>query len=135
MIPDALDRCALYNRCYDTCKSIQYHVTHDNIHRLPKFLSREDSQVEETDRGLRQGDCEFVQDLSCPECLRMNVRRLRQVEGLLPLDVNLPARPCERPPVEGWSPPCQPRGRRLCTIQSHMHDTTVGQSILTKRTH
>ena len=110
MIPDALERRALYHGCYDACESVQYHVAHDNVHRSPKLFSREDAQIEETDRGLRQGDCELVQDLSCPECLRAKVRRLRQVEGLLPLGVDLPARPCERPLVEDWSTPCQPRG-------------------------
>ena len=85
MIPDALERRALYDRCYDACESVQYHVAHDDVHRLPKLFGREDAQIEETDRGLGQGDCEFVQDLSCPECLRRNVRRLQQVKGLLPL--------------------------------------------------
>lgn len=87
MIPDALERRALYDRRYDTCKGVQYHIAHDNVHRLPEFLGREDAQIEETDRGLRQGDCEFVQDLGRPKCLSMNVRRVRQVEGLLPLGV------------------------------------------------
>ena len=85
MIPDALERRALYDGRYDACESVQYHIAHDNVHRLPKLLSREDAQVEETDRGFGQGDCEFVQDLSCPKCLRRNVRRLQQVKGLLPL--------------------------------------------------
>ena len=49
MIPDALDRCALYDGRYDTCESVQYHISHDDVHRLPKSLSREDAQVEEAD--------------------------------------------------------------------------------------
>lgn len=114
MIPDALQRRALYDCCYDACERVQDHVAHDDVHRSPKLSSREDAQVEEADRGLRQGNCEFVQDLSCPKCLRMNVRKLRQVEELLRLGVDLPATPRERPLVEGWRTPCQPRGRRLC---------------------
>lgn len=70
MIPDTLERRALYDRCYDACERVQYHIAHDNVHRLAEFFGREDAQVEETDRGLCQGDREFVQDLSSPECLR-----------------------------------------------------------------
>lgn len=47
----------------------------------------------------------------------MNVRRLRQVEELLPLGVDSPAMPCERLLVEEWWRSCQPRGRRLRTTQ------------------
>lgn len=113
MIPDALERRALYDRCYDTCESVQYYIAHDNVHHLPKLFGREDAQVEETDRGLGQGDCEFVQDLSCPEGLKRNVRRLHQVKWLLSLGVGLPAKLCERPLVEGWSTLCQCHGRHL----------------------
>ena len=95
MIPDAVERCALYDCCYYTRGSVQYHIAHDNVHRSPKLSSREDAQVEETDRGLCQSDCELVQDLSRPKCLRRNVRRLRQLEGRILLGVDLPARPCE----------------------------------------
>lgn len=101
MIPDAVERCALYNCCYYTRGSVQYHIAHDDVHRSPKLSSRENAQVEETDRGLCQSDCELVQDLSCPECLRRNVRWLRQLEGRISLGVDLPARPCERPLEEG----------------------------------
>lgn len=81
MIPDALERRALDDGRYDACERVQYHIAHYDVHRLPEFLGREDAQVEETDGGLRQGDCEFVQDLGCPECLSTHVRRVRQVEG------------------------------------------------------
>ena len=49
MIPDALDRRALYNGCYYACESVQYHIAHDNVHGLPKLSSREDAQVEQAD--------------------------------------------------------------------------------------
>lgn len=115
MIPDALERRALYNRRYDACESVKYHIGHDNMHRLPKLFSGEDAQIEETDRGLCQGNGEFVQDLSSPECLRRKVRTLRQVEWLLPLGIDLLARLRERRRWIGLWKPCQPRERRLCT--------------------
>ena len=70
MIPDALDRRALYDRCYDARESIHDHIAHDNVHRSSKSLGRKDAQVQEADRSLCQGNCELVQNLSCPECLR-----------------------------------------------------------------
>lgn len=79
MIPDALEWRALYNCCYDACESVYDDIAHDYVHRSSKCLGREDAQVKEADRGLCQGNGEFVQNLSCPECLRVNVRRLRQV--------------------------------------------------------
>ena len=82
MVPNALERCALNNRCDYACESVQYHIAHDNVHRLPKLLSREDAQIEETDRGLCQIDCEFVQNLSCPECLRTSCEMIATVGGL-----------------------------------------------------
>ena len=123
MIPDTLEWRALYDCCYDACESVHDDIAHDDVHRSSKCLGREDAQVKEADRGLCQGDGEFVQNLSCPECLRVKVRRLRQVYGLLPLGEDLPAMPCERPLVEGWWTPCQPRGQHLYTTQRLM-DTT-----------
>ena len=52
MIPDTVERCALYDSRYYTRGSVQYHIAHDDVHRLPKLFSREDAQVEETDGGL-----------------------------------------------------------------------------------
>ena len=124
MIPDALERRALYDRCYDACESVNDHITHDDVHRSPKSLGREDAQVEEADRGLCRSNCEFVQNLSCPKCLRMKVRRLRQVEEMLRLGVDLPAMPCEHPLVEGCWLPCPPRGRHLCNTQRLVNMTT-----------
>ncbi len=125
MIPYALERRALYDGCYDACESVNDHIAHDNMHRSPKSLGRKDAQVEEADGSFCQGNCEFVQNLSCPECLRRNVRKVHRVEGLLSLGGDLPARPCERPLVEGLPTPCQSRGRRLCIAQSDGHEGSV----------
>ena len=126
MIPDAFERRTLDYRCDDACGGVQYHIAHDNVHGSPKLSSREDAQIEEADRGLGQSDCELVQDLSCPECLRTKVRRLSEREGLLPLGVALPATPPERPLVGGWPPPCRLRERHLCTAEFDVCCRKVG---------
>ena len=126
MMPDAFERRTLNYRCDDACGGVQYHIAHDDVHGSPKLSSGEDAQIEETDRGLRQSDCELVQDLSCPECLRTMVRRLSQRGGLLLLDVTLPATPPERPLMGGWSSPCRPRERHLCTAEFDVCSRKVG---------